>query len=227
MKRISILTLALALVAGAGWAQTKQSVAYVTWADNLAATSYTYCAMRGQSGNPFGEPYLGTAAIKPDAAATAFTGVTAGTNPFASLAVGDMLIVRRSPTATDRVAIVAKADAANVTVSSTVNWSGHQFRWMDKTCGTAVTDGWFGVGVFGTIGVQLEWVTKAATSLEMQTECAIGSGLPVIVKEQSATASGQWATVVTAGVYDRCRVGLKLTTDTGDQVVNAHIATKW
>jgi hypothetical protein len=233
MRRLSTLALALALLVGTAWAQVptpKQSQAFVTWADDLTATSYTYCAMTGQYGNPFGESRLGTAAIKTTGSSTSVTEVTAGTNPFTNLAVGDMLIVRRSATSasiTDRVSIVTRTDAANVVVSSAVNWSGQQFRWLKKSCGTAVTDGWFGVGVFNTVESQLEWVTKAATSLEMQTECAIGAGLPVPVWTTSATAAGQWSHVITAGVYDRCRVGLKLTTDTGVQVVNAHISVKW
>jgi len=182
--------------------------------------------MAGQNGDPFGEPLLGTAQIKTTGSSTTVEENVVGTNPFASLAVGDMILVRRG-TVTDRVSITAKASAASITVSSAVDWSaGLDFRWLDLTCGTAVTDGWIGVGAFYNVAVTVEWVTKAATSLDFQTECAMGPGLPAIVETRSATAVGQWALVITAGVYDRCRVGMKLTADTGAQVVNAYIAVK-
>lgn len=220
------LLLALAALALPSSALAQQAMAWSVYAYDVTAASYTYCALQGQNGDPFAEPYLGTAKIKTTGSSTTVEENVVGTNPFANLAVGDMILVRRG-TVTDRVSITAKASAASITVSSAVNWSaGYDFRWLDLTCGTGTTDGWFGVGAFYNVDVTVEWVTKNATSLDFQTECAIGPGLPVILETKSATAVGQWGPTITAGVYDRCRVGMKLTADTGAQVVNAHVAVK-
>lgn len=225
--KLTLLTAFLALSAALSSAQGSQAQGFVTWADDVSAVAYTYCAMLGASGSPFGNPLVGPARIKTTGLSADVTEVTAGTNPFALLAVGDMLLVRRSPNYVDRVVITVKANDANVTVSTPVNWSaGYSFSWLDKACGTTVTDGWFQVGVFTTVETQVEWITKNATSLEMQTECAMGAGLPTVVLTDSLTAVVNWSQVVTAGVYDRCRLGIKITGDTGAQVVNAHLSVK-
>lgn len=233
MKKL-VLAL-LGLLAAAAPVAAQQSMAWVVYANDVSAAAYTYCVMTGQNGDPFGEPRIGPSRIKTVGSSTTVTEVTAGSLPFAALAVGDMIEVRRGAV-TDRVSITAKASGASITVSSAVSWAGGtvesggaagvDFRWRDLACGTAVTDGWVGTGTFHTIGVTIEWVTKNATSLDFQTECAIGPGLPIILETKSATAVGQWGPTITAGVYDRCRVGLKLSTDTGAQVVNAHIEVK-
>jgi hypothetical protein len=216
----------LGLLVAAAPAAAQQSLAWSLYANDVSAVSYTYCVMAGQRGDPFGEPLLGTAKVKTVGSSTTVTEVTAGTNPFTSLAVGDMILVRRGEV-TDRVAITAKASAASITVSTAVDWSAElDFRWMDLTCGTAVTNGWVGVGTFQTVCATVEWVTKNATSLDYQVECAMGPGLPIILETKSATAVGQWGPCITSGVYDRCRIGTKLTADTGAQVVNAHIEVK-
>lgn len=223
------LLAALLLPMGSSAQAPTQAQGFVMWAWDLTDTSYTYCALAGYQGNPFGPPLAGSAAIKTTGSSTNITEVTAGTNPFTYLAVGDMLLVRKVPqTEFDRVVIVTRTDAANVVVNTAVDWSaGYQFYWLDRTCGTAVTNGWFSVGTFTTIEAQTEWSTKNATSLEMQTECAMGVGGPVIAETYSFSAVGNHAHVITAGVYDRCRVGLKLTGDTGVQVVNSHLSVKW
>lgn len=225
MRKLVLALLGL-LVAAAPAAAQQQSMAWVVYANDWSAVSYTYCVMEGQRGDPFGEPLMGTSKVKTVGSNTTVTEVTAGSLPFTNLAVGDMLLVRRGEV-TDRVSIVAKASGASITVSSAVDWSAElDFRWMDLKCGTAVTDGWVGTGAFHTVALTLEWVTKNATSLGYQTECAIGAGLPIILETGTATAVGQWGPAITAGVYDRCRLGIKINTDTGAQVVNAHIEVK-
>lgn len=223
---LAVLAALLPLVSSAQG--PSQAQGFVLWAWDLTETSYTYCVMGGQGGHPFATPLVNYAAIKTTGSSTSVTEAVAGTNPFTYLAVGDMLLVRRDPNYFDRVVIVTRTDAANVVVSSAVDWSaGYPFSWLDRTCGTAATNGWFPVGTFTTITAQTEWVTKNATSLEMQTECAMGEGSPVISETYSFTAAGNHAHTITAGVYDRCRVGLKLTTDAGVQLVNAHLSVKW
>jgi hypothetical protein len=225
-KLVSIALALLALLAATAPASAQQVMAWSLYNYDVSAAAYTYCVMKGQNGDPFGEPLIGPAQVTTVGSSTTVTEKVASTNPFTNLAVGDMLIVRRGEV-TDRVSITAKASAASITVSSAVNWSaGLDFRWLDLNCGTAVTDGWVGVGTFSTVGFTVEWVTKNATSLEFQTECAIGPGQPGILETRSVTAIGNYGPTLTAGVYDRCRLGIKLSTDTGVQSVNAHIEVK-
>jgi hypothetical protein len=219
----------LGLVAMAVPVAAQQSMAWSLYAYDVSAGSYTYCIMKGNNGDPYGQSMTGPAQIKTTGSSTTVTENVASTNPFTNLNIGDMIEVVRDPVTgvTDRVSITAKASNASVTVSATVNWSnGYNFRWRQLACGTAVTDGWAGTGTFNTACATIEYVTKNATSLDYQVECAIGAGLPIIVKTESATAVGQWGPCITAGVYDRCRIGMKLTGDVGVQVVNAHIEVK-
>lgn len=233
MRKLVLALLGLLVVAAPAAAQ--QSMAWSLYAYDVSAASYTYCVLAGQNGDPFGEPLLGPSRIKTDGSNTTVTEVVTDSLPFAALAVGDVIQVRRGGV-TDRVSITAKASGASITVSSAVNWAGGgveaggsagvDFRWLDLSCGTADTNGWIGVGTFQTVQTELDWVTKNAASLDMQTECAFGPGLANILETRNLTAAGTYSLIVTAGVYDRCRIGLKLNADGGAQVVNAHIRTK-
>jgi hypothetical protein len=98
------------------------------------------------------------------------------------------------------------------------------------TCGTAATSGWIRLPATGPQGGKVatavvEWVTKAATSLEYQVECKLtASGLPVVVESSNTIGSAtQEAVVIWAHNWHSCRVGLKLTTDTGTNSVTAYI----
>lgn len=226
MRKLVLALLGLLAAAAPVAAQQSQSMAWLIYAKDVSDAAYSYCVMEGQRNDPFGEPLVGPAQVKTTGASTTVEENVAGTNPFANLAVGDMILVRRGEV-TDRVSITAKASAASITVSATVNWTGgYDFSWMDMVCGTGVTNGWVRTGAFQTIAATIEVVTLNATSIDFQTECAIGAGLPVILETKSANAVGQWGPVISDGVYDRCRVGLKLTADGGAQVVNAHFEVK-
>ena len=205
------------------------SFGYVTWAEDTSAASLTYCTMQGINGDGFGKPVLISTRIKTSGSSTSVTEETASTFPFTNVSVGDMIIVKRGDVVgtTDKVAVIARADASNITVSSAVNWStGYSFSWLKKVCGTTTADGWFAITGFNNIQSTVEWVTKAGTSIDYSLECSIGPGLPIVVNAASATAVGQWSTVVTAGIYDRCRLGLKISGDSGTNLVNAYIALK-
>jgi len=93
------------------------------------------------------------------------------------------------------------------------------------TCGAAVTDGWMRTPTRNPITFVLEWITKAATSLEWQIECkATGDGLPVVVNSSaSLTAAGNTFGVIWAHNWHSCRVGLKLTTDSGTNSVTSYM----
>jgi len=234
MKKL-LAALLLAFVPALALAQPAPAVfplvsfGYVTWAEDTSATSLTYCSMQGINGDAFGKPILISIPIKTTGSSTSVTEVTASSFPFTNVSVGDMIIVKRADTigTTDKVAVTARADASNITVSSAVNWSnGYSFSWLKKVCGTTAADGWIQLTGFNNIQSTVEWVTKAGTSIDYSLECSIGPGLPIVVNASSATAVGQWSTVVTAGIYDRCRLGLKISGDSGTNLVNAYLAIK-
>jgi hypothetical protein len=106
--------------------------------NDLSATTYTYCVTvegRGPEG-------LRITTSGSSTTVTAVSGL-----PFATLDVGDDLLVNNTGTlTTDRARITAKASGASVTVAAAVNWSnggnGFPFTFHDLTCGATDTDGW-------------------------------------------------------------------------------------
>ena len=96
-------------------------------------------------------------------------------------------------------------------------------------CGTAITNGWVSIPATRPVLVAVEWVTKAATSLEYTIECrSYTSGLGQALVTDGLSAAGAEYTVILSNgnAMDQCRIGLKLTTDTGDNSVTAYFATK-
>ena len=97
-------------------------------------------------------------------------------------------------------------------------------------CGTAITNGWISIPRnTGGVVASIEWVTKAATSLEYTIECRpYSSGLGQALLTDGLSAAGAEYTVIlgNANAFDECRIGLKLTTDIGVNSVTAYFATK-
>lgn len=232
MKKLLAVLVALLMSSAHASAQQVQKFAWSTYAYDWTAVAYTYCSMLGQNGDPFAAAFNGTSRVKTVGSNTTVTEFTAGALPFANLAVGDMLMVRRiagATVVTDRVSITAKASGASITVSSAVDWSatgGLEFSWLDLTCGTAAADGWFYVRGFDGVDATVEWNTKNATSLDMQLECKVADGSAYTVSTRNLTATGVYQIPLLTGVYDRCRLGMKLNTDTGAQSINSYVAVK-
>ena len=97
-------------------------------------------------------------------------------------------------------------------------------------CGTTISNGWHKM-LSGSraVGAVTEWVTKAATSLEYTLECRgyNGNTYALTLESGSLTAAGSKAIVLTneAAAFDECRIGLKLTTDSGVNSVTAYFTT--
>lgn len=92
------------------------------------------------------------------------------------------------------------------------------------TCGAASTDGWVKTSSGNPIVIQVNWITKNATSLEYQIECKITndtSTSPSVLSTISMSAIGVQTSTIWPHGYTACRVGLKLTTDTGTNSVSA------
>jgi hypothetical protein len=97
-------------------------------------------------------------------------------------------------------------------------------------CGTTINDGWHKM-LSGSraVAAVVEWTTKNATSLEYTLECRSynSSTYALTVESNALSAVGSKAIVLTneAAAFDQCRLGLKLTTDTGANAVSAYFAT--
>ena len=97
------------------------------------------------------------------------------------------------------------------------------------TCGTAITNGWISIPPNRPVTTAVEWITKNATSLDYQVECRPwngGLGQAVLTDTLSAVGAEYLVILSNANGLDQCRVGLKLTTDTGDNSVTAYFATR-
>lgn len=93
------------------------------------------------------------------------------------------------------------------------------------TSGTAITDGWVGVSQAEIVQAAFTWTTKAATSLDYSFECRVRDGSTIVVESGSLTAVGTGTVIVQKHAFSDCRLGLKLTTDTGTNSVSASITT--
>jgi hypothetical protein len=99
-------------------------------------------------------------------------------------------------------------------------------------CGTAITNGWISIPSGRPIVAAIEWTTKAATSLEYSIECrpwtgGLGAYLATVGQASMTSASASYVVIGSNyNGFDQCRIGLKLTTDTGTNAVTAYFATR-
>lgn len=98
------------------------------------------------------------------------------------------------------------------------------------TCGATSADGWVPTPNNGRpVVFQIRWITKNATSLDYQIECKVSddSGTtPGIVNTISMTATGVQTGTAWPHNFAACRIGLKLTSDTGANSVSAWISNR-
>jgi hypothetical protein len=174
VRKLLVFLLLLAAPAAAQGVKTAQ---FATRYD-LDAAALTYCVVKGTNGDPYGANYTGGPGklIETSGSSTTVTAVTAGTLPFDSLGVGDLIFVQTSTTNTDIRVVAAKASGDSITVDVAVDWSagsGFTFSWRDLVCGTTANDGWIDVsGLSGDKVITLQWDQgDLATGLLWQIEC--------------------------------------------------------
>lgn len=233
MKRLGILAL-LALLALPAAAQ-EQRAANFTYKYDVASSSMTYCGLLGRSGNAWLDPIVSSVPIETSGSSTTVTAVTAGSNPFTNLAVGDVIYVVRDNGVREIRLITAKASADQVTVDTAVNWSdGFPFSWMNNTCGTGADDGWIHVGGWQTVELTVQYIAGDLDTLDVTWFCkegALGSSDIRVYPGPSSdcgdgTLSGTVCQFASTGqglsvkipnnAFAQCRVGLKYgTTDGG------------
>lgn len=182
--------------------------------------------------------------LKTVGSSTTVSAFTAGTAPFALLAVGDILVFSTSgvtPAGTVDATIglqtfrqiTAKADSDNVTVDAAIDLStgtGFGFAWYKAASGTAATDGW--VPVTGYDEVHFCWqITQSdGASIDVKVEgedvTARSSPVPMFAKNYTATYGCAAATptcdcfTIIPNGYDRIRLGFRINTDASDAGAN-------
>lgn len=230
MKRLLVVLLCLApAVASAQSFLVEQKIAEVAYAYDVTSAGYTYCRYLGVQQDPFGTPIPGPRLIKTSGSSATVTSATTGDNAFAEVAVGDILFIAATGTTTPTTRVVtARASADSITVDSVITLAGNTWGWKKQSCGTGITDGWIPVGKFYNLAAQVEYVTKNATSVDFSFECKQGnvSAAAAIIDQTAMTATGVYSRQLASGVFDSCRLGLKITGDGGAQSVFASLGYK-
>jgi len=230
MRRFLLVLLAVLLPALLA-ADDVQKVAWVSHGKDLTDTSYTYCKLAGTGGDAYNTatPIPGPGKIGNSGSSATIDEITAGTDPFAELTAGDVIQIQVGRTIVKRT-VVTVTSAASIDVDTAVDLSGdaagYSWVWWKEVCGTAVTDGWIPVSLATTVAFELNWVTKNATGLDYSFECRVGGDAAIVIEQASLSAAGATTAVLTSGVWDECRIGMKIDTATSAQSINALIAYK-
>lgn len=201
---------------------------------DLDSTSYQFCSSTGQLGLVRQADIPVKLKVKTTGSTTAVTAVTAGTNPFQNIAVGDILtfpVSGVSPVGTTdstygqtvTVYVAARADADNITASSALDLSaGYPFTWRKVTC--AATGGWIPVRNASLVQFLLQIDQLNVTGgIDYKVECRQRGAVDLIETQAigNLTAVGTIRVGIT-DPYDDCRLGVKIGTsdDGGDLTVN-------
>jgi len=195
-------------------------------------TSYVYCKYTGASSLPGGSAFVQTKKIKNAGSGTDAVANTAGQLPFADLSVGDWLEVRQ-PAGTNLTTVlpryvVTKTDGDNITVNLAWDLStptgGFPFTWRKLSCGTGAENGWLDVGQLELVRFSVAVDQLNAISADILVQCRDRDAVstPVSMVAKSYTAVGGDGILVSAMLYDQCRLGMKVTGDSGAQKITAN-----
>lgn len=233
MKRL--LFSALLFLATAVGAQDLRSAPLFLRYD-VTSGAAIYGAFRGQNGDSFsGSMSTPTMArIKTAGSSTTVTEETASTNPFTSIAVGDMLIVAPAGGTQTNLLVTARASAASITVDTAIDLSaGASFRYYRGERGTTATSGWLRVSSDGEKTWSWTISTINATNIQVIIQCQddyVGAPAvqvyPPVTSVTDTCYTGIFTTTKTCKFvatepYGQCRLGLFLTGDVGAQVFTA------
>lgn len=215
-KLLALLVLLPSLVS----AQQAQRTARLYYNYDVSSTSYIYCKYTGSGGSPFGAELKGYGLIKTTGSTTTLDELDAASNSFTGMAAGDLLLIRNAGTGvTSLRRIVTFTSVSQVVVDAAIDLgtAGVTFNWLKQSCGTAATDGWVDVSLFYRLTFERALTTFNATSIQTQVECQLNGVGSYTIDTSSVTATGSYAYSIGSGVWDSCRMGVKVTTDTGLQ----------
>jgi hypothetical protein len=236
-KRFATLLLGLLAAAGA-YAQTVGNAVHVPLMsdrdnDSTGGTR-EYCVTTGAGGDALAPGLRVSIPVKTSGAATSITAVTAGTQPFKFVAVGDEVTFPTdgaTPVGADKPRggsvtryVLTRADADNITINgSNIDLSlGYTFTYRKVACGTAATDGWVPTASFGDFEFSMQIDQSDASSVDVAIYCENfgAASAPTRVYQQTFTSPygdpGGRVTYATNLHWDRCRVGITLGSDASD-----------
>jgi len=232
MKRL--LPLLFLLLAGPVVAQSLRS-APLFYKYDVSSGSAIYGTFLGQNGDPFGgsKSVPTQARIKTAGSSTTVTEETASTNPFTSVAAGDILIFPVAGVQTT-VLVTARASAASITVDTAVDISaGTTFRYYSASRGTGATTGWLRVADDGEKTWSWTIATINATNITVSIQCIDDyTGAPAVTVYPPVTSltdtcytgiftAAKTCKFVATEPYAACRFGMLVTGDAGAQSVTA------
>lgn len=244
------LALLLALNAYPARAVTRSISVTLVAGYDLAATNFTYSFFRGPDASnvdPLGDGATPVARVKNGATGTDVTAFTASTNPFQGLVAGDLLIFPNAPTVVNTGAsaintygmpkrqervITTATDDNNAIVDRAIILdqasNGYTFSWKKFVTGEEAEDGWFKVADFAGVEFHIVVTDLHADSVDYSIECrhlqANNAPTQVDTGSISSEVLGSNSHTFYLGIpFDQCRVGLKVTNDTGLQSVWAEV----
>lgn len=232
-KRVPIMALALVLA----WAGVTGAVEPLPLIANynLDSTSAIYC--RHVGGAVVGQPKQSLLPVTTSGSSTTITSVSSNA-AFAVVDVGSILYftipqdsasLAASAGPTTRV-VTAKASSNSITVNSAIELpsAGVNFSYTTQECGTAATNGWFGLTGYEAATVQIQVDQISVTGgITYSLVCGLMLGPTTssiyssdVVATANLTATGT-TTIAVSEPYNVCRLGLAIgTNDNLDTVTN-------
>lgn len=199
---------------------------------DVSATSYEYCIMAGLGGGALARDIPVTRPIETSGSSTTTVASTATSKPFLGIDVSDEISVASEGSNDVRLyrEVITNADDDTITVDTAwdLGTTGVNFFWRDLTCGTAVTNGIISVAGRETVTFDIQVITLAATSIDVQVEGrnqGAGTGWTPLTTA-TYTAVGGGAVVVNRLGYQQLRLGIKVTGDVGTQSVTAKVVVQ-
>ncbi len=235
MKKTLAALVALLLLAGEarGAIQDASTLPLVVNYD-LDSDTMTYCKSVGVGNNA---DFVWRDQLQPvttsGSSSATLAAVTASANgPYDNLAVGSLL--RFNIASGDGPSfggaptyryLTAKAsdDSATIDTAVLVGATGVPFQYLNRSCGTTASSGWFSVSGW-TAGTALLEISQIVTTsgIDYTLECKHAypwaTAVTVLTNSAAVTAAGT-VPLVWSEPYDYCRVGIKLdSTDDGDDL---------
>lgn len=200
---------------------------------DLDSGSYIYISTSGEQGKVLAEARRVPIKVKTVGSSTTVAAATASTNPFLGVVVGDELYFNMAGLEVSRY-ITAKASDDSVTVDTAIDLTtddttGETFSWRKFAAGSAATDGWVPMAGFDTATFLVQLKQSDGGSIDVRIECentmgpATSQVLPFAVENHTAygcPAECDSYTIAAASQYDRCRLGMKINTDSSDAGAN-------
>lgn len=232
-RKLAVAVLALAVLgmsvpAHAQWVREKVDLCSDY---DLDSATLIYPVTTGQHSLIFGNPIYRNVPVTATTATGNLVAATAGTAPFQGLAVGDEIWLNIGGVLTGEK-ITTFTDANTLVVdpvfAATATYNSFGYRKFVPGTGAA-TDGWIPVAGYRQVAFSWQIKQSDAGSIDVQVECKVDGILsqsaPVFAKNYTTygcatSTAGCEGVVIDPSIYDSCRLGFKINTDTSDAGAN-------